>query len=133
MRFEEAIVHLREGKRLRIESWPKDIFIIFDFERKKVESNTYNKWELSESWFLDEDWEIYEEDKEEKIPVLLDKIEDIHRRLEEIEEAMGSDGVNISIFNTMQANVFERLNVVEKLVRDHAIGLQNVYKVILKK
>jgi hypothetical protein len=73
--FETALVHLKQGKRIRRANWPKELFLqkrrvsdVFgeeydDIEEKWADDDQYPPFNAS--WFcssdlLEEDWEVVE-------------------------------------------------------------------------
>lgn len=130
MKFEEALIHLREGKQIREYFWPEGKYISLDFDRQEIESVSHIKWQISDSWVFDDNWVLYEKKQDKEIES--QDIQNIFIRLNKIESHIKESYYCSESFNDLRNHVYERLNVVEKLARDHALGLQNVYNEFIK-
>lgn len=58
MKFSEAILMLEQGKKIRREKWPRNMYISID---------TFFQPGFISSEYLRDDWEIYEEPKKKRI------------------------------------------------------------------
>jgi len=64
MKFEEAISEMRKGKKIRCLKWPKNYFIYI--KQDDILDNYNSKSPLLRANSFFEEWEIYEEDIEQK-------------------------------------------------------------------
>lgn len=103
MKFEEALVHLRQGKRVRCKQWPSEYY--FGLHENQFE------YEISPNDILNCDWELWGEPEKYyqdgiELPTMHNQLT-LETRLSELEQwtRAEEDRVN-SILKTLETKIF---------------------------
>lgn len=119
MRFEEALVHLRAGKRIRCKLWSNK-FAYFGYK----ESENHVEYEASINEILYSDWELFEESENNhqgEIELPTEETKDYDIRLNNLE------AMNIC---KRLLNIENRLSELEQWTRAEEYRVNNILKII---